>query len=284
MSRTFDASKVRIATFDLDGTVLNNGIMSKKVEQALSALSKMGIAVTLATGRDISQIPKNVLKLFEYRITNNGSHVCSRDGKTIVDQPIDRDTTCKTIKLIRRLKGYSCIYLNGKVIATPTFLLRIISRTDFASKSHRSSTKDVRKGNSIIRFSLIRFLEKHNVGTYKIQSFFKNRPDAEKAAAELGSTYDVNPVLSHDICLETMDKGVSKANGLLELCKALGCTAQNVISFGDSANDLDILKTSGYAVAMGNAESCLKQIADQVSENVADDGVAKAIDRLFNVR
>lgn len=283
MSRTFDASKVKIATFDLDGTVLHNGIMSKTVETALSALSKMGIAVTLATGRDISQIPTNVLKLFEYRITNNGSHVCSKDGKTIVDKPIDRDTTCKTIKLIRKLKGYSCIYLNGKVVATPTFIMRIIRRTDFASKSHRKSTKDVRKGNSKIRFNIIRFLERHNVGTYKIQSFFKNRSDAEKAAAELETTYEVNPVLSHDICLETMDKGVSKANGLLELCKTLGCTVQNVISFGDSANDLDILKAAGYAVAMGNSESCLKQVADLVTENAADDGVAKAIGRLFAI-
>lgn len=283
MSRTFDASKVKIATFDLDGTVLYHGIMSEKVETALSALSKMGIAVTLATGRDISQIPKNVLKYFEYRITNNGSHVSDKDGKTIVDQPIDKDTACKTLKLIRSLKGYSSIYLNGKVVATPPFILRILRRTDFTSKAHRQSTKEVRKGNSFIRFSLIRFLEKHNVGTYKIQSFFKNRAEAEKAESELVSTGTVNPVLSHDICLETMDKNASKANGLIGLCKALGCSTQNVISFGDSANDMGILQAAGYAVAMGNAESCLKRIADHITESVADDGVAKAIERLFAI-
>ncbi len=283
MNKAFNPSTVRIATFDLDGTVLCQGRLSNKVKDALLSLSKMGIATAVATGRDISQIPKNVLDCFQYRITNNGSHVSDDKGHIILDRPIPIDTSIETLRMLHKLKGHSCLYLNGKVVATPLFLLRILMRTEFASKSHRSTTKEARKGNSLVRLNLGRFLKSRNMCTYKIQTFFKNNADAMRAQNSLMSIGKVNPVLSRDICLETMDHGVSKANGLLQLCKTLGCSADNVISFGDSANDIEILKTSGFSVAMGNAEACVKAVADHITESVAEDGVATAIGRLFSV-
>ncbi len=281
MRRAFDPSKVKVATFDLDGTVLSGGIMSDDVRSSLKRLSDMGIAVVVATGRDISQIPASVLECFSYLITNNGSHVCTRDSVTIYDNPIPVKTTVETLSRIKRCKGYCSLYLNGKVVATPAFLLRLLRRTEFLSKSHRKSTKEARKGNSMISFNLRSFIEKRNVGTYKIQSFFRSNEDALFALGKLNEKGDVESVLSHDICLETMAFGVSKANALKELCRHLGCTAQDAISFGDSANDMEIMKESGFCVAMGNAEPCVKEIADMVTENVAEDGVAKAIAGLF---
>ena len=42
-------------------------------------------------------------------------------------------------------------------------------------------------------------------------------------------------------------------------------------------NDLDMLQYAGIGVAMGNAEECVKQIADYVTTSVDDDGVINAL-------
>jgi len=56
-----------------------------------------------------------------------------------------------------------------------------------------------------------------------------------------------------------------------------------VIVFGDSGNDVPAMKIAGYAVAMGNAHANVKEEADEVTESVHDDGVALAINRLFDL-
>ena len=50
---------------------------------------------------------------------------------------------------------------------------------------------------------------------------------------------------------------------------------------GDSENDLDILKTAGYSVAMENAEECIKSVCDFVTASCNDDGVGYAIAKCF---
>ena len=54
-----------------------------------------------------------------------------------------------------------------------------------------------------------------------------------------------------------------------------------VKSYGDSENDLDILKTAGYSVAMENAEECIKSVCDFVTASCNDDGVGHAIAKCF---
>ena len=54
--------------------------------------------------------------------------------------------------------------------------------------------------------------------------------------------------------IEVTKKGVSKASGLLYLGKKLGIAPEEMMVFGDSGNDLDMIKMAGIGVAMANAE------------------------------
>ncbi len=283
MSRQFDASKIRMAIFDLDGTALDGGVMSPAVRDALNALSDRGIKVVVASGRDIAQIPLSVLKCFSYRITTNGGSVTDFEGNIILDHPINSKVVHETMRVIRRHKGSSCLYFNGLVVASPAFIFRLLRRTNYLSKSHRSSTKEVRKGKSLLRFRLGRYLNKNRLDVYKIQTFFKDDEHANICAEELRAIGKVNPVISEGLGMETTLHGISKAVGMLELCNILGCKAENVIAFGDSPNDLEVLKASGFSVGMGNAEDSVKEQADYVTDSVGDDGVATAITKLFNI-
>lgn len=45
------------------------------------------------------------------------------------------------------------------------------------------------------------------------------------------------------------------------------------IAFGDGGNDIEMLKTVGHGVAMGNATDDVKEIADDICGSVQDDGI-----------
>ncbi len=279
MPREFNRQNIRIAAFDLDGTVLQGSLISDRVVKALGKLSDSGVAVTVSTARDISQIPRDVLSCFRYRVTSNGASVTDSDGNILEDHPMDGRTAIRALSIIRRCHGTSCVYLNGFVVATPLFLIRLLRRTNYLSKAHRKATREVRKNRIVLRMR--GHVGKGGLRVYRIQTFFKNQADALNAAQLLKETGLFNPIVLEDSSMETTLSGITKAHGLLELCSVLGCTADGIIAFGDSANDLEMLRTAGYSVGMGNAEQCVKTEADYITDPVSEDGVATAIDKLF---
>ena len=280
--REFHAHDIRIAAFDLDGTVLDEGCMSEEVGRAIDALSASGVATAIATGRDISQIPPDVFAHFSYFVTANGAMVTDRDGNVIFGQPMDPHTAWEALRILHANGGKACIYLNGFVVVSPRFLIRLLRRTNYLSKSHRKSTKEVRKSGMTVRMR--HYVKKRDISVYRIQTFFRNMDDASKASGQLRETGKHQAVLLTDKSIETTARGITKAGGLLTLCNHLGCGPQNIIAFGDSANDLDMLGEAGFSVGMGNAEQCVLDKADYITDTVKDDGVATAIRKLFRIQ
>lgn len=78
-------------------------------------------------------------------------------------------------------------------------------------------------------------------------------------------------------------KGVSKSASLGAACERLGIRPQEVMAFGDAQNDMSMLEFAGYGVAMGNACSELKAIADEITLSNNEDGIAAAISRHFDI-
>ena len=72
-----------------------------------------------------------------------------------------------------------------------------------------------------------------------------------------------------------VDKGVT----LALVASELGIAIEDVLAIGDSYNDLPLLRTAGFGVAMGSGPPELKAEADAVVGDVEHDGVAEAIER-----
>lgn len=66
------------------------------------------------------------------------------------------------------------------------------------------------------------------------------------------------------------DKGIA----LEALIQYYGYEKDDILSFGDNINDIPMLMASGTGVAMGNAVSPVKDIADYITLSNNDDGVA----------
>ena len=73
--------------------------------------------------------------------------------------------------------------------------------------------------------------------------------------------------------IDVMQRGVNKATGIQQVMDAHGVRADEAMAFGDSMNDYEILRMVGAGVAMGNARSAIKQIADRVIGTNVDHSV-----------
>lgn len=79
---------------------------------------------------------------------------------------------------------------------------------------------------------------------------------------------------------EIIPKGDSKASAMEYLAKRLGVSMEETAAIGDSSNDIPMIKCARYGIAMGNATTEVKALADYVTTDVDRDGIRNALDWL----
>jgi 5-amino-6-(5-phospho-D-ribitylamino)uracil phosphatase len=85
--------------------------------------------------------------------------------------------------------------------------------------------------------------------------------------------------------LEVFHPAVNKWHGLVQLSAVLKVDAGRIVAVGDDVNDLAMLKNAMLGVAMGNALSQVKSIADRVlSATNQQDGLAQLLEELVGSR
>ena len=77
--------------------------------------------------------------------------------------------------------------------------------------------------------------------------------------------------------------GIDKAQSLSVLLDKLGLTREAMVAMGDGYNDLSMIKFAGMGVAMANAQEPVKQAADYITLSNDEDGVAVAVEKLFDL-
>lgn len=78
--------------------------------------------------------------------------------------------------------------------------------------------------------------------------------------------------------------GVHKANGLRLLQKRWGIEDNEVLAFGDSGNDLEMLRQSGFGFAMANASDAAKAVTHYRAPHNNDEGVLTVIEQALNAQ
>ena len=87
----------------------------------------------------------------------------------------------------------------------------------------------------------------------------------------------LNCMFTAPFYFEFTAKNIDKAKALDTVLKPLNITADEVIAFGDGHNDISIVKYAGIGVAMENAVSDLKEIADEITLSNEQDGIAESL-------
>ena len=83
-------------------------------------------------------------------------------------------------------------------------------------------------------------------------------------------------MFSIDYGADVIEKGFSKAEGLKRLLQHYNVDPADTVAFGDSLNDLELLKECALGIAMGNGREELKKAADYVTDPIGEDGIWNA--------
>ena len=76
---------------------------------------------------------------------------------------------------------------------------------------------------------------------------------------------------------DVITKEVSKANGIQPLLDYYQKDWSDIVAFGDSMNDYEMIEKAGNGIAMGNAVDKLKEVADYVTRPIEEEGVSFAL-------
>ena len=100
------------------------------------------------------------------------------------------------------------------------------------------------------------------------------KADCESCFRKLETYYDY--MIHNEAVVEMVPKGFHKGAGIEKVCGLLDLDIADTFAFGDSVNDLEMLKAAGVGVAMGNGTEAVKQAADYVTSPLMEDGIWNA--------
>ena len=104
----------------------------------------------------------------------------------------------------------------------------------------------------------------------------------EELISELQKKYpEIYVVKSYKYFCEIANKKATKGNAIKFLANKFGYTEREVLAIGDQNNDIEMVKTAGIGVAMGNGTQEIKKIADYVTDSIQNDGFVQAINKFI---
>ena len=136
---------------------------------------------------------------------------------------------------------------------------------------------------------LLAHMEALNEGPEKIQIFYGDEPMRQRILQDLRDEYQglshdgtgrerfYDVLLSSEGNLEFVLPHTTKGTAVEALAKHWGLSPDEVMTLGDSENDLSMLRFAGAGVAMGNSKPNIKEAARYETTDNNHQGVVKAI-------
>lgn len=252
--------KTGIVSFDLDMTLLDHGTW-KVPDSAMEALRQLrkNWVVVVASGRNMNapySVPYRDMVKPDAIIHMNGTMV-EAEGKMLYEKKMDRE-------LLKRLLEFG--ESHGLAVGLTTGEADYYTHPEEVVRTDRE-----RWGMSDRHFQDPKKLLDMPIRSLAYAGGPEGAAALEKAFPELKF-----PLFAGKMGADIVDKDSSKANGLKILCGYYGIDMSRTVAFGDSMNDLEIIRAAGTGVAMGNALDELKAAADYVTTAIQDDGIWNA--------
>lgn len=238
--------KIKIIFFDIDGTLLR--LRAKELsEKTVEALNRLK-----ATGRTPVSLPHFSGIEFDAFLTFNGS-LCYNDTETIFSNPISPDDVQKLIRNADSLGRPVSVATKNRLAANGFD----IDLSDYYSIAHLQLTvaEDFEQVSNEEVYQLLLGCRETDY------SAILKDVDGAKIAAWWDRTVDIIPANG--------GKGI----GIQKVLEYYHLDKSEALAFGDGNNDIEMLLSVGTGVAMGNASPQLKEVADEICKDVAEDGI-----------
>lgn len=250
---------IKLIAFDLDGTILNrHSAISEKDRLTLRTLNRGGKLIVIASGRMTESI-RNFSKALGI-----DTPVVAYNGAMVRDSFKRGNRMLRHIPLHPKYGDYLIDYCAGNNYRLNYYLddtlysdnkpyLRMYSRLyTNQTKSKYRFIPDLKcfKGKNPTKLIIITSPKERD----RLYGIFHTKFGDE-----------INVVRTNPEYLEFMDKKADKGSGLRAVARAYGIKRSEILAFGDADNDLEMLEYAGTGVAVANANSRVKAVADHVS-------------------
>ena len=266
---------IKLIATDMDGTLLDpkGQVDLPRLEKILDQLEERNIRFVIATGNEIHRVRQLLGHLTDrvVLIVANGARIFENDQliqyHTWDDQVVD--------KALKFFKGRECqdqfvvTSMNGGFVKkgtvfteldkfmTPEMIELLYKRMNFVDELQT----DLFGG--VLKMSLVVGEERSDTVLQEINQLFNGHVQA------VSSGYG---------CIDILQEGIHKAWGLQELLKRWDIKSQEIMAFGDSENDVEMLELAGIAYAMENADDKAKAVATDLAPSNSQAGVYQVLE------
>ena len=246
--------RVKIIFFDIDGTLfdLHTKIISEKTIETLKCLQSKGIKICIATGRAPISLPEFNEIEFDAYLTFNGS-LCYDASRVIFNNPIkSRDVE--------------------QIIKNATDLGRPVAVATKDRLGANGEDEDLAEYYSFANQKLAVIEDYEEICKEHVYQLMIGCRKSDYAAL-LKDVIDARITAWWDHAVDIIPADGGKGKGVQKVLEAYGIDKSDALAFGDGDNDIEMLQAVGTGVAMGNASSRLKMIANEVCGCVSEDGI-----------
>lgn len=273
-----DKKIYQLIALDMDGTLLTSDHhVSKGCRDAIKAAKEQGKYAVLSTGRNLDELKDNASDLHDVPFYICESGALLYDCKTkerLFHVSIPENIVKEILDIIEDYDAMPYFASNGETVVERC---RQGHMTYFNMGKYEEML--FRQGSVIIDCTMKEYYEKTLCSVEKFNIFCASTKVRETLFAHLTSlNLPITMVYSEIASIEISPLGVSKGLGLKKLCEHLGISIEESIAVGDADNDMEILKTAGLSVAMGNAAPYVKEVCDVIVSDNDHDGCKEAIE------
>lgn len=266
-------NKEYLIALDLDGTLLNHKQkITFKSKHYLRKINNKNCVVIIATGRPLrTALPfYKTLNINNPLICYNGAHIYYENNQNYNIRLIDKEIIKK-------------IYRDCHNIYFTYALAESLTSLYYDNKEYFSFIIDY---NNNIKNYLGNIDENITEDVYNLTIYLNekldNKENKEKFKEYIKTNFPSFALTfwgSGNYC-DVHIKDVNKASAILEVANKYGINKENIICFGDSMNDEEMLRTYKKSYAMKNATPNLKGIQRTKKDNV-NNGVIFELKKYF---
>ena len=252
---------IKMIVTDLDRTLLRSDKnISEYTARVLSTCQQRGIFVVFATARSENSCKRFTDTIKPDAIVSNGGALVRIGEKIIYRSAMNMETVNDL--LLSCLEQHNVGYITVDT-----------DRGYFINKP--VDTNDPGWIEYLPAFH-VDFSKGLDCDAYKITVEIEDATIANQIASDF-PTVDVIP-FSGEGWYRFADKNADKWHGVKALVGNLGLKLTDIVAFGDDYNDVEMIRDCGIGVAVANAISEVKSVADYICDTNDNDGVAKWIE------
>ena len=273
LPEALDPRAVRAVAMDLDRTILPETLeLRPRLVDAVQAVAGAGVVPIVATGRMLRSSRPFALQLGVTAplICYQGALIADpQSGEWLRHEPMPVPLAREVIEACRKRDQHCNVYVDDELYVDELNVYALEYARHAKLEAH--PVGDLERWLSEPTTKIVVVGEPELLDALQIE-----------LRAQFGDRLFIAKSLP--FFLEVAQPGVSKGSALEWVCDRISIEPAQVVSFGDGANDIELLRDAGFGVAIEGADRILLDEADATVPGPEHDGVARFLEALVSAR